>query len=313
MKRFLFKSFLFSVPTMILLVSIELFITFSPNTLLFKSNFFKNNIKSIEVLVLGSSHHQNAIDPSYIDLKTSNLAYGAQDITLDSSLFFTYKDKLSNLKIVVLEYDFLTFNKKKEPDYFRLPWYYRFYGIEPYPISTLKKASMYASSPVFFNNFIEERLFSNNYDYEYNDSGFIKNDFPGVFESLNYDLDKIEQGSIMRVEKINNGLPIDNYEHNMAKLTSIVNYCRDRNIIVVLSKTPSCLNDEINPNGESIKLMQVYLDKIKQSNDIFVLDMSTDTAFNIKDFKDYTHLNSDGAKKCSQLFNDYLNNTLKNK
>jgi hypothetical protein len=311
MKRFLFKSFLFTVPTLILIISLELFITFSPNTFYLKSKFFKNNIDSIEVLVLGSSHHQNAINPSYIDFKTSNLAYGGQDVTLDSSLFFKYINKLNNLKVVVLEYDDLTFNKKKEPNYFRLPWYYRFYDVEPHPIPVLKKISMYTSSPTFFNKFIEERLFYNSYNYEYSDSGFIKNDFPGVFESLNYDYDKIKQDSNTELERINSELSINHFESNKAKLNSIINYCSSNNIIVILSKTPNWLNNQNSGNGESVKLMRTYLDSIKTSNDIFVFDMSTDTTFNVKDFKDFTHLNSDGAKKCSQIFNDYLKHTLK--
>jgi len=89
MKSFITKIAFFILPIFILLIGVELYFRNAPNAFIVKSNYLKENIGQIEVLILGSSHHQNGLNPKYFSKNTCNLANGSQDIKMDSALFFS--------------------------------------------------------------------------------------------------------------------------------------------------------------------------------------------------------------------------------
>ena len=98
MKRFVKRFSLFLIPFIVAIIFIELFIRFYPNTFNKKAAYIKENV-DIELLILGSSHNQKAINPAQLNIKAANLAYGGQDLSLDNSLFFKYVSKLKKFKI----------------------------------------------------------------------------------------------------------------------------------------------------------------------------------------------------------------------
>src|SRR5688572_26582080 len=108
MKRFILNLIKFCLPFLIVvggfLTYAEYTLQFYPSEFQLKAQYLKKDKDKINVLILGSSHNQNAINPEYVeDFNCSNLAFGGQDIRIDSALFNEVVDQLSGLKFVVFE------------------------------------------------------------------------------------------------------------------------------------------------------------------------------------------------------------------
>ena len=187
MKIFLIKFIKFSSPVILLLLLGEFYVLYFPSTFNQKAAYLHTHAAIVQTAIFGSSHNQNALNPEYLTMPAINLANAGQDVQLDSALFFHTLPKLKALRTVVLELDYHTLEEKNDEDYFRLPWYYRFFGVELYPVSMLNKVSVYASSPAFFNQLFIDHLNPKKITYHLNQYGFITNDFPGVMEDLHYD------------------------------------------------------------------------------------------------------------------------------
>jgi len=172
MTKFLINFTKFLIPFVILLIALELYVVYFPSTFNKKANYLQRHKDDIEVLVLGSSHNQNAINPEWMQfainpewmhLNCLNLANASQDIQLDEALFFRYATQLKKLKLVIFELDYFSLEEKNDATNFRLPWYKRFFDIEPYPISLLHKISIYSSQPSFFKFIHHSHPFSISY------------------------------------------------------------------------------------------------------------------------------------------------------
>lgn len=307
MKLFIKNIITFLLPFLLVFIALELFLTFSVNTFNSKSRYLKNNLESIEVLILGSSHFQDAINPSYISLKTANLAYGGQDRHMDASLFTKYAPQMSKLKVVILEVDFTTFNNRTPSNYFRLPWYYRFYGLETHNVNFLKKISLYASSPSFFNNYLYMKLSPNSYKYEINIYGSIENDFPGVFKTYSYNAKALEENYKIEASRLKEKQSDINFQFNRDKLESILSYCKENKIDVVFSETPIYIEDKDYLNKIINEKYKLILSNLIKNYSIERINYKGKLSFNINDFKNFTHLNSDGAKKFSLFLDTELN------
>ena len=307
MQKFSYKCFVFVLPVLICFIFLETIVTFYPSTFNIKAKIFKKNLQQVEILVLGSSHNQNAINPEYFNKKLYNLAYGGQDIQLDSSLFFKYVSKMKSLNTVVLEYDFMTINNVVHNDYFRLPWYYRYYGVSPYKISLKDKISLYASSPEFFNTFLKNTFLDKSFNYTINEMGFITNDFAGDFESADYNISKLTYEYNHKINTIKEKQNIINVDFNINRINKIVDYCINHNINVVLISPPIFLNKNDIENASIQKMFLKYKDSISVNENVTFLDFQNDLRFSIQDFKNFDHLNSNGAKKYSLILNDYFN------
>lgn len=214
MNHFLRKSILFLSPLIAISLSLELAVRYSDNTFIKKADFIANN-KDIELLILGSSHNQG-INVNHLSKHSANLAYGMQDIQLDSALFFSKINQLTKLKYLVLEYDYISLFKVNYNDYFRYGWYSIYHDINLTDLKGINNYSLYISSPKFFNNHIISKLKS-------------KKETPvHKFEKLNYDEKKIEKKSANRMLKMNKSISKDNFNFNSPKLESMIKYCQKK-------------------------------------------------------------------------------------
>lgn len=303
MREFLYKVVFFTLPLLLLLILVEFLIQFYPNTFNAKASFLNKN-KDVELLFLGSSHTQNAINPEYISMKSANLAYGNQDYTLDSALFFTNAKKLKSLKCIFLEVDYHSLESVRDSDYFRNSWYYRFYGISVFEVKLLQKVCLYSSSPEFFNEYYYKTFITKEFAYDMNQYGFIKNVIPSRFHGLKFDVDKIN--ATYKDPGIENSK--EKFNYNKRKILSIINYCNQNLIKVVLLKLPVFESFSNNYILSKNKRRLDLIDSLSRSENVLVLDYEKDNRFNVYDFKDDDHLCSSGAKKLSLILNKEIKN-----
>mgnify|MGYP005990216155 CR=1 FL=1 len=303
MKKFITKSFLYFIPFIVFLIFVESFITLKSNSFNLKHKYLKDNIHKLQCAFLGSSYTQNAINPEFISRASINLGYGGQDYQINERLFIS-KLVNSNIKTIFLELNYNSLIKKNDSDYFRFGWYYYYYNINLNNLSLINKIYLYKSSPKYFNNYILTSFSADKYEYNINRYGFITNDFPGKFlefkynDSLIYNHYKKKRGS----KKIN-----INDTFNKEKINTIINLSNKNNIKIVLIKYPmySSFRGKFFPH--LLKQNKNYIDSLLASNqNISYLNFEKDNRFLTTDFKNESHLNSNGAKKLTLIVNEYL-------
>lgn len=305
MKKFITKTIIISLPIILIGISVELFISYYPNTFNSKANYLNSNLENIECLFLGSSHTQNSINPKFIDKSSANIAYGGQDYQLDSALCFKYFDRLKNLKKVFIEIDYHSLEARNNDDYFRLPWYYKYYDINLGNFKAYDKISLFFSNPSFFKNYLINNLNPLNKKLIINKFGFVEND-SDIFEKLFFNQKTIVKTSLKRLENRHNLVSIGNFEFNKKKVKSIIDYCNANKIEVIILKNPQYFTYRNNYNKDKALRRSVFLDSLNSIEKIKVLDFETDIRFNVKDFKNDDHLNSSGAEKLSKLINEEI-------
>lgn len=312
MKKFLLSFLKFVVPFLLLVVAIELYVLYYPSTFNRKANYLHANSGTAEMLVLGSSHNQNALNPEYLTLKTINLANASQDVQIDSALFFKYAPQMKSLKAVILELDYFTLEEKNDKENFRLPWYKRFFGIELYPISFYNRVSIYASNPSFFNKLLIDAINPRKPKYRLNEYGFIVNDFPGVMKDENFDSVRLAQTAVERLKGKHRDTSLYNLNFNKAKLNAIINYCTANKINVILLSAPmysTYIHNEV--AEKNIRKLQ-YIDSLKTAAPaVHYFNYENDSRFVVHDFKNDDHLNSDGAKKYTLIVDSVVNTIVK--
>ena len=298
MKKFL-RSFLkFILPFIILVVAIELYVLYFPSTFNRKAHYLHDNIGKAELLVLGSSHSQNALNPEFLKLKTVNLANPGQDVQIDSALFFRYVPDMKQLKMVILELDYFTLEEKNDKENFRLPWYKRFFGIELYPVPLKDRISIYASSPSFFNKVLLDAINPRKITYHINQYGFITNDFPGVMKDQNFDSLSLAQTAKERLKNTHTKESVENLIFNRSKLNKMISYCIVNKIEVLLLSHPMYSTYIHNELKGKIERKKQYLDSLlSAAPSVHYYNYEQDARFTVYDFKNDDHLNSDGAKK----------------
>lgn len=291
---------------MLLLIAAELYVLYYPNTFNRKANYLDAEGAKVQTAVFGSSHNQNAINPEYLSMPAINLANAGQDLQLDSALFFHSLSKLPSLHTVILEMDYHSLEEKNDPDYFRIPWYNRFFGFELYPTSMFSKLSVYASSPAFFNQLFVDHINPKKITYKLNKYGFIVNDFPGVMEDLDYDSAALMRTAAKRLRGKHTKESLENYHFNIAKLNAIINFCKTRGIWVMLISTPMYETYIKNEVPAKKARRRAYIDSVKTTPGLSYVDFENSNRFDVHDFKNDDHLNSNGAKKFTRMIDSLL-------
>lgn len=302
MKKYIKKSLFFISPIFIIILLSEIILVPLKNTFNSKAKYIQNN-NGIECLFLGSSHTQNDINPGYLSIKSANLAYGGQDYKLDSALFFRYIDDLQDIKYVVLEVDYHSLEQNNTENYFRLPWYYYYHNIKSPNSIFLDKYLLFQSSPTFFSSYILRKITPDEYKYKINEYGFVVNDFPGSFEDSNYNDSLLLVTSRNRLIDRHKDSSIQNYEYNKKILLAIIDYCTKKDIEVILLKNPLYITYRNNYIFEKLMRRNSFIDSININSSIHLFDFEKDTRFDVTDFKNDDHLNSNGARKLTKIIN----------
>jgi len=305
MTLFLKRACLFSLPIIVTAVCLEVYIKSSESAYLLKSSYFKG--QEYEGIVLGSSHNQNAINPEYFSMKTCNVAMGSQDLKTDLLLLKKSIEHNPNLKYVILEMSYHRFRENPK-NYWRNSINEYFYDINVSKEVNFSKYFLLSSNLKFFRNFFGQILSSRKHVYNYNQFGFDKNDFDGIFKQMNYDEKKIIQTAKKRLRSNNRSGP-DSLVilRAVSYLKKINEICIKNNIRLVLVappvyKTYSNEFREFNLNRRSKIIDLLY----KVNPNLLWLNFEKSNSFNINHFKNDDHLNANGARLFTTMLNDSL-------
>jgi len=306
MKKFIYKIIVFFSPIFFVVFFVRYDIIQNPNNILpHKKQYMDTHAHEIETLILGSSRLYAGLNPIWINNlgHVYNLAYVGRTIEYDFLPLKKYEEQLGKLKNVIIDHNNFTHYNEYES----YKWnYYSIFGIVgrhghstyfhdvlvPYFVYRKKVIKEYIST--FFN---EPRQIQHSEIQRYR--GWATTD------TTIKDKMTTEQG--MKHVKLH-----DHNGENIHLLDSIVLFCKKHKCKLYIITTPCYKNYYQNMDVKKWNNAQKQLNElIKQYPDlpIYCLDLLKDNRFKYEDFYDIDHLNVCGAKKLSNIVDDFVQKT----
>ena len=304
MRKFNIKIFFLLVPFFLLWTYSEYFYRSVPNSYTLKKQYIEKHSSEIEVLLFGNSHCFYGLNPDYFSKETFNFSNSSQTIYFDKLLFDKYFDSLPHLKQVVFCVEYMNLSQKDntKEDFWRKYYYQQYMNLEVPLISKfdLKKyslsltKSLSTTSALIFRYYETKTLINCNP----NGWGFTRKKVDRIPPEKNAKqiASSHEDGSI-------------NFSKNIERIKAIIDACKKRDIQVIILSMPQSKPYTSYLNKEKLQLIFNYCKDLENSNknNVFYLNLFKDDRFIDEDFSDADHLNDNGAKKCSQILNKFLN------
>ena len=287
------------LPIIVFFLVLEIAIRKIPNDYQLKKSYLDKNSSKINTLILGSSHSFYGINPKYFSKHTFNAAYVSQTLGLDEELFHRYKDKLTNLKTIIIPISYFSLFETLETDVekWRLKNYILYYGFE--------------NKYHFTNNF--ETL---NHDILLNlkkavkhytlNKSFITSSNLGWGTNFNSKESKKFEGQFTAKKHTVTNFKL--YDGNLKNLQKIIKMCQKKNIKILFITTPT--HDSYYNNLKQIQLsktIKTINELVQKNQNCCYLNLLKSNKFITSDFYDADHLNDIGAKKLSLLLDKKIN------
>jgi hypothetical protein len=295
-------SALFWVLAEVVLLNLDL-------TFAVKARHFDKNAGKIDVLILGSSHHENGLNPAdFKDYTCSNLAFAGQDLRIDSAIFRNVISKIKQVEFVVLELSYHSLEQRLDKHFANNGLYLKFYGINLFERSARWiDYSVYASDPMLYNKILnpfQDRPKTNEFGFQTQ----LKKDFmSNRFQMLDYHKERILKDSTNHFigrHKYEDSLA---YSKNRKTLFSLIEHILSSGKIPILMSPPVYSSYRAAYIPEKQNRRRKCIEDIQKKHlDLIYIDLDADPRFELVDFRDEDHLNPSGAQKLSKIMNDTL-------
>ena len=304
MKKFLKHSSLFIIPFLLLAISSEFLLRQVPNPYKFKYEWMQENAEDVETLIFGSSHTFYGIRPKYFESKTFSLANVSQGLTQDFYFLEYWADRYKNLNSIIVPISFFSlFSQDLEygSESYRCRYYRIYMDCDLYPYFSL-------------------------YNLEWSDYRTAKAKMESLYDSFtnkkeDWGCDEYGWGTAYPLSgknmvDWNNGSEADaavkrhtvkswDYiEQNYAKMKEMAEFCKKRNINMVLVTTPCWHSYYDNLPQEQLSKMYELTHKIQKEYNLPYFDYLKDKRFEADDFYDSNHLSDVGAIKFTKILNE---------
>lgn len=303
MKKFILKTILIILPFVVLAIIFEVLLRIIPNDYDFKKQYLDKHSSQIETLILGSSHSYYGINPNFFTSKTFNASHISQSLNYDFEILKKYQATFISLKTVILPISYFTLFGKLEAgsEAWRVKNYVIYYGID-------KSNTFIDHSEVLSNrlNVNIKRLFSN---YVLNNPSITCTNLGwGIgYDSKNAH-NLIETGKTAAKRHTIDNLDSDKnlaiFNENIMLLNSIIQWCKEKNIKILILTPPAYENYRDNLAFTQLKkTIETTTNICSKYDNCKYEKLLEDKNFEAIDFYDADHLSEIGAKKLSEYIN----------
>jgi hypothetical protein len=303
MKRFVIKTIFVSLPILVVAILIEFLLRAAPNDYLLKKNYLDKKSAAVETLILGNSHSFYGLNPQYFSTTTFNASHISQSLNYDFEILKKYQNKLKKLKTIVLPISYFTLFSKLEvgSESWRVKNYIIYYD--------MNSSNSFTDYSEVLNNRMNvngKRLIS----YYLLGKSIISCTDLGWGKDYNSENSKdlSETGKTAAQRHSKDELNFEGNKEilrdNILILRSIINWCKDHNVKIVLMMPPAFETYRNYLNHEQLKIsLNITKEMCSKYGNCIFLDLLNDSNFKAIDFYDADHLSEIGAKKLSELIN----------
>lgn len=301
MKRFLLLTLVFCLPLFLTGVCIELF-NRNHNTYKAKADYIKKNKGQIELAIFGSSQSWHAINPEYLTVKTAPLAHGGGALNIDYLVYEHFKDQLSNLKVVVFEVSYQSFEREWGSDWANNHLFWMYYGVNNYQGSVpLSDRLLITANPsAYAKKFIQWVRHPGM--AQYNQFGYMSR--TGSLERFHYDTTRMY--STPSLKRRHHETNLTAYQTNTELLDRMIQDCLKRKIKVILLSPPKFYLYNRHMKPEKLKRRNAILDRYRNTENVYTMNYERTFEFRSEWFNDPDHLNNEGSKQFSKIFNEQV-------
>ena len=309
MRRFFIRFMIILLPFLVVFLVIEYKASQLQNSYAQKKHSLREQAQTINILVLGSSHAFDDINPVFFSCKGYNLSNKSQSLFYDTRLCLNYLDRLPHLRgvIITVSYFSLFYELNDLPEGWRDYFYYRYFGIR-YPSLDLSDPKIFSYTALYTRDFISAMVFSklNNKD-EFGDiqpNGWKKVPAPAdsnaISDSTGHE-HALFHNSMVRMK---------NLKANVRYLRELLTELHKRNIRVCFVTTPVYQTYSRYLNPFILQANQNIIRGLCREFNAGHFNYFNDPRFLKSDFSDNDHLNIAGAEKFSRILDrDFVSKT----
>ena len=309
MRRFFTRFMIILLPFLVVFLLIEYKTSRLPNSYAQKKHSLREQVQKVNVLVLGSSHAFDDINPDFFSCQGYNLSNVSQSLFYDTRLCLNYLDRLPHLRgvIITVSYFSLFYELNDLPEGWRDYFYYRYFGIR-YPSLDLSDPKMFSYMALYTRDFISAMVFSklNNKD-EFGDiqpNGWKKVPAPAdsvaISDSTGHE-NALFHNSLVRMK---------NLKANVRYLRELLTELHKRNIRVCFVTTPVYQTYSRYLSPFILQANQNIIRGLCREFNAGHFNYFNDPRFLKSDFSDNDHLNIAGAEKFSRILDrDFVSKT----
>lgn len=306
MKRIIYKTFLFLLPLAIACIPLEILLRKIPNDYSYKRDYLDKNADQIEVLILGSSHSYYDIDPVYFSKRAFNASHVSQTLDWDYALFQKYKDRFTSLETIVLPISYFSLWKKLENDdeHWRIKNYTIYYNMS-YHIPYRYRFELFNNKISTLIGQIFNFYILNNYNETCSELGWFE--AGELTKAADLDVAGIQAATRHSFKDLYSKKNEAFLHENVRFLSEIIK--SNPQVKVILFTPPAYKSYYDNMDEAQLKRMFEQTQQIADNfNNCIYINLLKDERFDVHDFNDADHLNSDGAKKLSLIINEIVMN-----
>jgi hypothetical protein len=303
MKRFTKKIVLFFIPLLLLLGMTEYALRAIPNDYRYKKEYLDEHSEEIQTLILGSSHTFYGLKPEYFPNNTFNSSHVSQSLDYDFAILKKYS--FSHLQTVIIPISYFTFFEQlgTAMDSWREKNYVLYYDI------TISDRFSNRWEVLSNDLFVNVRRLYLYYVKKQSNQTTDRLGWGTIYYSDNQrDLQKTGKiNALLNTKDLSSESICRLYDENSMILRSVIEYCQDRNIHVVLFTPPAyetCRN-----NLSELQIRKAVDTAAEISGEYFncsYLNLLDDKRFQKEDFYDADHLNEIGAENLSKMMVEEL-------
>ena len=289
-KRYLITySLWFFIPAILFYCIAEMMVLNIPTNYKKNSAYFNESKNEIELIALGSSQMDGAINPEYLDKTSVCLASSSQHHKLDFTILKQLRTSTKKLKYVVLELSDshleLPHNSK---EFWKNAVYLKYFKVNAFERKTyFKDELIYLSNPDIYSKMLTNT-----------------NSFNGIFPLNDFNEDIISNIITSPNQKENPEI----FKNNTAYLFSMIEYMEAHDLQLIICSLPLYKTYIANLNNAIVKRRDSVISVIKKRYpNVIFMEAEKDPNFKITDFNNANHLNPDGAKKFTLLLNSIVN------
>lgn len=293
MKQFLKYCIFFIFPIIVIAIPIEYLLRQIPNSYKYKYDWMQKNAEEVEILVFGSSQAFDGISPKLFKEKAFNLANTSQGLRQDSFLLKKWEKRYQHLRTVILPISYFSLLEPGLLESFGESYRCRYY-------------KLYMDCDLYSD-------WSDNFELSDIRSAIMKIErFLTKHQKLNCDkygwcakkhsprelLNTIQASKTVKIHAVRNW---DKVDINYIRMKEMANFCRRRNIQLVLITLPCWHTYYDRLEQKQLATMYELVHHLQKEYGVSYLDYLTDSRFEAVDFSNCCHLSKSGAIKFTEI------------
>ena len=296
MKQFLKYLTLFCIPVLAVLIIVEICDRKLPNTYRYKYEWMQRNAAEVETLILGNSHAFYGIQPKYMTGKAFNLANPAQLLDQDLFLLKYWSDQYAKLKTVILPISYFTLFSQGlefEGGAYRCRYYSMYMDCDLYPTYSFTYNFEIAEPKSAILKMKKFILGESGVDWfcdEYGNEAFNV----GKDVAWNQDAEEV----------VYSAETWDYTPKNCRLLEEILQFCKDRNVNIVLITTPCWHTYRSALKDSQLTEMYRIIHELQRKYGFPYFNYLQDERFTLDDFYNAGHLSDSGEKKFTRILDE---------